>query len=74
MAGGRVGASLVRTTYKDGLMNKRYEALISLYPPDQLRQMERIRDALLDDPTSLDNRHEPVEAGNGNEEGSEENC
>lgn len=48
-------------------MNKRYEALVSLYEPAQLRQMERIRDALLDDPTSLDNRHEPVEVQRGSE-------
>lgn len=38
-------------------MNKRYEALLALYPADQLAQMHRIKDALLDDPTALDNRH-----------------
>ncbi len=39
-------------------MASRYEQLLALYPPEQLEQMERIRDRLLDDPTALDNRHQ----------------
>lgn len=50
------------------LMNARYEMLVGLYPPSQLRQMQSVRDALLDDPTSLDNRHTPVENNDGNEQ------
>lgn len=38
-------------------MATRYEQLLALYPPEQLRQMEMIRERLLDDPTALDNRH-----------------
>lgn len=49
-------------------MNSRYEMLVGLYPPSQLRQMQSVRDALLDDPTSLDNRHTPVENNDGNEQ------
>lgn len=39
-------------------MASRYEQLLALYPPEQLEQMERIREKLLDDPTALDNRHQ----------------
>lgn len=51
-------------------MATRYEQLRALYPDHQLAQMERIRAALLEDPTALDNRHESVAA----EEGTPETC
>lgn len=38
-------------------MATRYEQLLALYPPEQRKQMEMIREKLLDDPTALDNRH-----------------
>ena len=45
-------------------MASRYEQLLALYPEAQLRQMERVRDAMLEDPTALDNRKDdPVEDG-----------
>lgn len=44
-------------------MASRYEQLLALYPDSQLRQMERVRDAMLEDPTALDNRREESSEG-----------
>lgn len=44
-------------------MATRYEQLLALYPPEQLKQMEMIREKLLDDPTALDNRHVEPDSG-----------
>lgn len=59
MARGNVVASVVYLTLENA-MASRYEQLLALYPEGQLRQMERVRDAMLDDPTALDNRKDEV--------------
>lgn len=53
---GDVLASLVLLT-SEVVVATRYEQLTALYGPEQLEQMEMIREKLLDDPTALDNRH-----------------
>ena len=46
-------------------MSSRYDQMVSLYGPEEARNMERIRDLLLADPTALDNRKENAHGTQG---------